>query len=132
MDALQRAVPTPEIEVVEQRAAWRKVFWDRSPLTTRAQNVHHPIDHVAHDNRSLAAATLAGRNERFNKCPFCVSQIARITQLVAVVAGAIFGRPHRHLQNESVPHKESQQIPALQAAASANRFPRLANSSDGH
>ena len=90
------------------------------------------IDHVAHDDGPLAAATLAGRDERFDKRPFFVGQIARITQLVAVVAGAIFGRPHRHLQNESVPHKESQQIPAFQAAASANRLSPLAKSPDGH
>ena len=132
MDALQRSVPTPEIEIVEQRAARRKVFRDRSPLTTRAQNVHQPIDHVAHDNRPLAAAPLARRNEPLDKRPFLVGQIARVTQLVAVVAGAIFGRPHGHLQNESVPRKESQQIPALQAAASPNRFSRLAKSPDGH
>jgi hypothetical protein len=31
-----------------------------------------------------------------------------------------------------VPHKESQQIPALQPAAFANRFSRLAKSPDGH
>jgi len=85
MDALQRAVPTPQIEIVEQRAARRKIFRDRSPLTARTQNVHQPIDHVAHDNRPLAAATLAGRNQRFDKRPLIVGQIARITQLVAVV-----------------------------------------------
>jgi hypothetical protein len=121
-----------QIEIVEQRAARRKIFRDRSPLTARTQNVHQPIDHVAHDNRPLAAATLAGRNQRFDKRPLIVGQIARITQLVAVVARAIFSRPHRHLQNDSVPHKESQQIPALQPAAFANRFSRLAKSPDGH
>ena len=40
MNALQRAVPTPQIEVVEQRATRRKVFRDRAPLTARAQNIH--------------------------------------------------------------------------------------------
>src|SRR5271165_312390 len=38
----------------------------------------------------------------------------------------------RHLENESVPHKESQKIPALQVLAPANRFSRLANLPDGH
>src|SRR5271157_3238938 len=38
----------------------------------------------------------------------------------------------RHLENESVPHKESQKIPAFQVLAPANRFSRLANLPDGH
>src|SRR5271157_5139973 len=38
----------------------------------------------------------------------------------------------RHLENESMPHKESQKIPAFQVLAPANRFSRLANLPDGH
>jgi hypothetical protein len=37
-----------------------------------------------------------------------------------------------HLQNESAPHKESQEIPALQVVAPANRTTPLAKSPDGH
>src|SRR5258708_17418275 len=37
MDAIQRAVVAPQVEIVEKCAARRQVFRDRTPLASRAQ-----------------------------------------------------------------------------------------------
>jgi hypothetical protein len=94
MDAIQRAVPTPQVEIVEQRAPRRQVFGDRPPLATRAQDVHDPVHHFAHIDMAPIAAALGSRNLRGNERPFLVSQIARISQLAAVVTLAVLHRPH--------------------------------------
>lgn len=62
MDAVERVVPTPEIEIIVHRALGRKMFRKRDPLATCVQNVHEPIDDLAHHNRAFAATTLAGRD----------------------------------------------------------------------
>ena len=39
---------------------------DRSPLATGAQHIHQAIDHLAHIDRALVAATLGRRNQPTN------------------------------------------------------------------
>ena len=62
MDAIQRAVPTPQIEIVEQRALRRQVFRDCPPLATRAQDIHDPVHHFAHLDVAPVAAALGRRD----------------------------------------------------------------------
>ena len=95
VDSFQCAVIRPQIEVVVDRAFRRQVFRDRAPLTAGRENVHEAVHHLPHDHRALAAASLARRDQRFNQPPFVVGQIARISQLAAVVTGAVLARPHR-------------------------------------
>jgi hypothetical protein len=95
MDALQRSVPTPEIEIIKQRAAWRKVFRDRTPLAARAQNVHDAVHHCAHIDVASVASAPGRWNQRRNMRPFLIRQIAGITQAAAVVLLAVLRRPHR-------------------------------------
>src|SRR5947209_20330006 len=45
MDAIQRAVVAPQVEIVEKCAAWWQIFRDRTPLASRAQNIHDPVHH---------------------------------------------------------------------------------------
>jgi hypothetical protein len=97
MDAIERAVPVPQAEVIMHSAARRQALGQIAPLTAGAQDVHHAVDHLAHVDPSLAAAPLARRNERLDKRPFLVGEITRIAQPVAVVAGAVFSSPHGHL-----------------------------------
>src|SRR3981081_2521948 len=70
MDAIERAVPSPQVKIVVHRAARRQVLRDRSPLATGAQHIHQAIDHLAHIARALVAASLGWRN--------LIGQIARI------------------------------------------------------
>src|SRR5216684_3781633 len=104
MDSLQRAVICPQIEVVVDRASRRQVFRDRAPLTSGRENVHEAVHHLPHDHRPLATASLARRDQRFNQSPFVVGQIARISQLAAVVTGSVLAPPLRCPLLESSHH----------------------------
>ena len=73
MDAFQRAVVVPAAEGVVHRAARRQVLRDRSPLATGAQHIHQAIDHLAHIDRALVAASLGWRNQRLHQRPFLIS-----------------------------------------------------------
>jgi hypothetical protein len=63
----------------------------RSTIQRFGKAVHH----LPHDHRALATAGLARRDQRFDQSPFVVGQIARISQLAAVVTGAVLARPPR-------------------------------------
>src|SRR5713226_3891032 len=95
VDSSQRAVICPQIEVVVDRASRRQVFRDRAPLTAGRENVHETVHHLPHDHRALASASLARPDQWCDQSPFVVGQIARISQLAAVVTGAVLVRPHR-------------------------------------
>src|SRR5438128_8320696 len=97
MDAIQRAVVAPQVEIVEKCAAWRQIFRDRTPLASRAQNIHDPLHHFAHLDMALVAAALGGRDQWFDMRPFSVGQVTRISQFAAVVTSAVLRRPHRNL-----------------------------------
>ena len=53
MDAIQRAVVAPQVEIVEKRAAGRQVFLDCPSLTSCAQNIHDPVHRFAHVGLTL-------------------------------------------------------------------------------
>src|SRR5271163_4402856 len=95
MHPLQRAVISPKIEIAMDRAFRWKIFRDRAPLTAGRENVHEAVHHLPHDHRALATASLAPRDQWLDQSPFVVGQIARISQLAAVVTGAVLARPHR-------------------------------------
>src|SRR5476651_971473 len=95
MDSFQCAVICPQIEVVVDRASRRQVFRDRAPLTAGRENIHEAVNHLPHDHRALATASLARPDQWFDQSPFVVGQITRISQLAAVVTGAVLARPHR-------------------------------------
>ena len=130
MDAIQRAVPVPEAEVIMHGAFGRQVFGQIAPLAAGAQYVHHTIDHLAHVDAPLAATPLGGRNKGFRLDPFLVGQIARIAQLVAVVTGTVSGGPHGAPHETNRCHPENHmwfgQFKRL------IRLIRLTDSSDSH
>src|ERR1035438_8024519 len=104
VDSLQCAVIGPQIEVAVDRAFRWQVLRDRAPLTASRENVHEAVHHLPHDHRPLATAGLARWDQRFDQSPFLVGQIARISQLAAVVTGAVLARPHRWSLLESGHH----------------------------
>src|SRR6202007_3187626 len=95
MDAIERAVPSPQVKIVVHGAARRQVLRHRSPLATGAQHIHQAIDHLAHIDRALVAAALGWRNQWLHQRPFLISQIARIAWPASVVTTAVLLRPHR-------------------------------------
>ncbi len=48
MDAIERAVPTPQAEVIVHGASGRQVLGQRAPLAAGAEQVHHAVDHLVH------------------------------------------------------------------------------------
>ena len=64
MDAPQRAVPVPALEVFAQLAARRQVTGDRAPLATGAENLEQALPHSALIRRAFVPAALRGRDQR--------------------------------------------------------------------
>ena len=98
MDAIERAVVAPQVEIIEKRAAWRQILRDRSPLASRTQHIHDPVHHFAHvDVPSIAAAP--GRwNQQFDVRPFDVGQIAREFAQQAPLQGVGLARGIKELR----------------------------------
>ena len=114
MDALERAVPTPKVEVIVEGRARRQILRDGAPLAAGAENVHDAVDNLAYVDVALVAAAFGRRNQRYDMPPFGVGQIARIAQPAAVLASAVFVAPHwRPLRRFGAPllnHKRFQRF----------------------
>src|SRR5580704_1987574 len=94
MDPIQRTVAIPPRKIIMQRAARRKVFWNIAPLAPSAEDIHHAIHDRPHVRPPLAAAAFRGRDQRLNIRPFVISQVARISQVIAAVLRPVLVRPH--------------------------------------
>src|ERR1700686_2308511 len=94
MNPLQRAVPTPQVEIVVDRAFRRQVLRQCAPLAPGRQGVEDAVQHLAHIDRALAPAALGGRDQRRDQGPFRIAQIARIAQALAARGKTMFLRPH--------------------------------------
>ena len=106
VDALQRAVPIPQLEIMVHRAFRRQILGQRLPLAAGPQDVENPVQDLAHIHRAFAAAMPGGRDHGLHDRPFGIGQIAWITKATAVRGYAVFGLPHRALpQRESSAHE---------------------------
>src|SRR3954454_3793509 len=113
MNAIEGAVPTPQVQIVVHSRAGRQIFRDCPPLTSRTQNLHEPVDDFPHVHMAPIATTFSWRDQRPHMRPFLVGQIAGITQQASVVTLAILLRPHRR-PPESGRSLESQTVPMNQ------------------
>ena len=84
----------PAAKIVVYRAARRQVLRQRRPLASGAENIHQPVDDLAHHDRPLVAAPLRGRDQWRNDLPFRVRQIIGIAQPLAIIPTAVLVRPH--------------------------------------
>jgi hypothetical protein len=64
-------------------------------LATGAEDIHDPVHDRTHVGPPLAAAALRRRNERLDKRPLVIRQIARVSQVITIVFRAVLRRPHR-------------------------------------
>src|SRR5271169_5627719 len=94
MQSLQRTVVGPSDEVLVDRAPGRQVLRNRAPLTSGAEDVHHPVRHLADIDRAPVAATLGRRNQRPDLAPLHLGQIALVAQMPAVIAASVLTGPH--------------------------------------
>src|SRR5450755_4558129 len=92
-----------------QRAARREVFWDIPPLAAGAQDIHHAVHGGSHVRPPLTAAAFSRRDQRLDICPFVISQVARISQVIAVVLRPVLVRPQCNplLESRSAPSNPS-------------------------
>src|SRR3989442_9185073 len=118
MDALQRAIPGPQVEIGPHCALRRQVFGQRLPLAACPKHVENSVQNLAHVDRALAAALLSRWHHGLDNRPFGASQITRITKTAAVRSNAMFRLPHRALplanqtpNIESQPIHQTQQLP---------------------
>ena len=74
MDAIERAVVAPQVEIIVHRAAWCQVLRDRPPLASHAQNIHDRVHHFANADVALVAAAPGWRDQRIDIRPFVVGQ----------------------------------------------------------
>ena len=114
MDAVQRAVLVPSAKIIVHRAARRQVLRQRSPLAASAENIHDSIDHAPLVHRPLVAARLRSRDQWRNERPLRVRQVARVSQLAAVILTAILLRPHPPAPANRPAGMESHVIPMIQ------------------
>ena len=113
VDPLQSAVPLPAAEIAMHRAAGRQVLRDRAPLTAGGEHVHDAVDDRALVDLASASAMLGRRDQRCDQHPFRVGQVARIAQVIAVVATAILNGPHAGIREAIMPHSASRSRPGL-------------------
>src|SRR3954469_5111326 len=106
VNAPERAVVVPSVEVVVQGAARRQVLGDRGPLAACAQDVHEAVGYLAQVDRPLVAAALGGRDQWGDQRPFLVGQVTWVAQLATVVATTVLTRPHQWLPPDRNAAKE--------------------------
>src|SRR5262252_8991173 len=94
MNAIQRAVIAPSVEVVVHGALGRQILRDRVPLAACAENIHDAVDNFADVHRPLVATTLGRWDFRFELRPVFVGQVTLVAQAATVVAAAVLSRPH--------------------------------------
>src|SRR5271156_6507290 len=97
MDPIERAIPAPIAEIAKHCTLGRQILGDIAPLASRAQHIHHAFHQLTLTPLASAPATARPRNKRRNLRPLRVRQIARISQMIAIISGAICVRPHRQL-----------------------------------
>ena len=103
MDAIQRAVPVPQAEVIMHGASMGgKSLGSARHWQPVLRMYIHAVDHLADSDAPFVRrrACPAGSAARYAPIPN-IGQVARITQFVAVVARAVIGSPHDgHLKSK--------------------------------
>jgi hypothetical protein len=102
VNALQRAVPVPEHEIMVRGALRRQILGQSLPLASRRKNVENGVQDLADVHLASSAAAPGRRYRRRHQGPFRIRHITGITQPTARRSTAVFRLPHRaHLANDS-------------------------------
>src|SRR4051812_47004470 len=110
-------------------AAGGQVLGQGPPLTARAQDVEHCVEHLAHINPALPPRpAVRDVYEGAGQVPFGVGHVTRITQALAVVGTASLGLPHRRSSSTATPTRESQPTRPTQLSPG----PALSSPRTGH
>src|SRR5829696_5841511 len=94
VDAAQRAVPVPEIQVLPDGAAGRQVLWQRLPLAPRPEHVEDGVQDLPDVHRPRPTTTLRRADQRRDQQPLGVGQIAVISQAPPIRGRSMVRLPH--------------------------------------
>lgn len=100
VDALQRAIPIPQLKIEMRRALRRQIFWQSLPLAAGREHIEDCVEDLALVDRPPSSATPRWWNERSDQPPLGIAQVARITNTAAVIGKAMFRLPHAVLHCE--------------------------------
>ena len=95
VDALQRAVPIPQLEIMVHRAFRRQIPGQRLPLAASPQQIEKAVENLAHVDPPRPAAASCRWDHRRHQSPFFISEITRITQTLTPCRSTMFRCPHR-------------------------------------
>ena len=87
-------IVTPEVEILPDRAARRKVLGQMAPLAASLKKREHALQNLPDIYRAPPATTLRGRDMASDQDPLRVGQIAPIPQTSPFVLRSIFLTPH--------------------------------------
>src|SRR5215217_2556264 len=110
VDASQRPVPVPQVEVLPDGAARRQVLRQRLPLAPRPEHIKDRVEDLANVHRSRAAAALGRTDQRSDQRPFGVRQITLVTQAAPIRRRSMFRLPHEAPPNQ-VPPRNHKRFP---------------------
>ena len=110
VDAFQKAVRSPVVEIALHRRGRWKIVWRHRTLATRRGHVHDHVHDIAQLRRPRPTNLLARRHERRKQRLLPVRQIACITLATALIIPARDFGPHvvppRLLQHKRGSHKQ--------------------------
>src|SRR4051812_19348727 len=113
VNALERSVPIPQVEVLPDGAARRQVLRQRLPLAPRPEHIEDPVEDLTNVHRSRAAAALGRTDQRSDQRPFGAVRSLSYRRPRRSAAARCSGFHMRQPPNQ-VPCNESQAIPAIQ------------------
>ena len=87
VDALERAVPVPQHEVVMCRRLRRQVLGQRRPLAARPKNIEDPVEHLADVHVARPTAAPAGSLARSAPTPHPSDRSGNASRAVQRLAG---------------------------------------------
>ena len=133
MDAIERAVPGPQAEVIMHGASGGQVFGKTAPLAASAENVHHAVDHLAQIIRGACRRHACPAESAARYAPIPHRSGRSDSAACHGCSGGRFSAVHiGHLTRTIGTRNESHLSPALQEATAPNRFVRLTKCPDGH
>ena len=95
IDSSPNALVSPEVKVVLNGGARRKVLRQRPPLAAGRQNIKDGIHHRPQLNFSWASDAAGGRQEKREQKPFRIRHVACIAQMLApILLAGDFGPRH--------------------------------------
>src|SRR5215213_12010515 len=114
MNAAERAVPFPQVEILPDRAPGRQVLRKSLPLTACPEHVEDGIEHLTDIHRPRPPTALGRTDQRRNERPFSIGEIALITQSTPIRCPPVLRLPHEAPRSKSGARSESQLTPPTQ------------------